>query len=78
MDEIGKTYYYKYKGIIKKGKLVNETKAWFIFDNGDLIRSYSPLYDTREELENISNLVEEMYKNTYVPNVVHIPNYSTR
>ena len=51
MDQIGKKYFYETRaGTIKHAKLVRATKAWFIFDNGDWIERYRPLFETKEEL----------------------------
>ena len=45
MDQIGKKYFYETRaGTIKHAKLVRTTKAWFVFDNGDWIERYRPLY----------------------------------
>ena len=78
-EVIGKTYFYQTKGgTIKQSKLTGKSKAWLMFENGDWIESYSNLYETKEELINVNNLVSSMYKNTYVPDVVHIPNRFTR
>lgn len=75
MEELGKQYYYSTPGgTVKQGVLVRKTPAWNIFDNGDWIKSFSPLYETKEQLENINKLVHAMYVNTYVPDVVHVPN----
>lgn len=75
MIELGKTYYYQTKGgTIKHSVLVGQTKAWNIFENGDWIESYSPLYETKEQLQAINGLVHAMYVNTYVPDMVHVPN----
>lgn len=76
---IGKTYFYQTNGgTIKQAKLIGKSKAWLMFDNGDWIRSYSPIYETKEELLNVNGIVNAMYKNTYVPNIVYIPNNFTR
>lgn len=74
--EKGKVYFYESKtrgGAIRHGRLVRTTPAWLIFDNGDWIESFSPLYETKEELVNVRMLVGVMHKNTYVPNVAHLP-----
>ena len=42
--------------------LINDdTKAWFIFDNGDWIERYRPLFETKEELVNVDRIVKGMY-----------------
>jgi len=75
MDQIGKKYFYETRaGTIKHAKLVRTTKAWFVFDNGDWIERYRPLFETKEELVNVNRIVKAMYENTYCPEVVHIPN----
>ena len=75
MDQIGKKYFYETRaGTIKHAKLIRTTKAWFVFDNGDWIERYRPLFATKEELVNVNRIVKAMYENTYCPEVVHIPN----
>lgn len=75
MDQIGKKYFYETRaGTIKHAVLVRTTKAWFIFDNGDWIEKYRPLFETQEELVNVNKIVKGMYEDTYCPEVVHIPN----
>ena len=66
---INKKYFYEKCGKIKSGVLQKETKAFYIFDNGDYIERYKTLFET---------IVKTMYINTYVPEVVHIPNRFTR
>lgn len=79
MITVGNEYYYETKGkTIKHSILVRQTPAWNIFENGDWIESYSPLYETKEEIYNVNLIVDTMYKATYVPNVVHLPNAFTR
>ena len=74
-EEIGKTYYYVTKGgTINQSKLVSKTPAWLIFENGDHMSIYTPLCDTEEEIKFVVGLVNAMYRKTYVPDVVHIPN----
>ena len=76
---IGNIYFYETKGgTIKQSKLIGKSKAWLMFENGDWIESYSQIYETKEELLNINEIVNAIYKNTYVPDVVHIPNRFTR
>ena len=75
MDQIGKKYFYETRaGTIKHAMLVRTTKAQFVFDNGDWIERYRPLFETKEELANVNNIVQAMYENIYCPEVVHIPN----
>ena len=75
MEEIGKEYFYQTKGgTVKKGRLVSQTPAWNCFDNGDWVERYSPLYESKEMLEEINKLVHAMYVTTYVPEVLHVPN----
>ena len=75
MGQTGKKYFYETRaGTIKHAMLVRTTKAWFIFDNGDWIEKYRPLFETKEELVNVNNIVKAVYENTYCPEVVHIPN----
>ena len=75
MEQIGNKYYYQTRGgTIKHSTLVRKTGAWLIFENGDWIPRFSPLYETCEQLEYINNLVHKMYLSTHVPDVVHIPN----
>ena len=79
MESVGKEYYYQTNGgTIKHSILRRQTPAWNIFENDDWIRRYSPLYETIEELKNINSIVDKMYKETYVPDVVHLPNAFTR
>ena len=79
IPEIGKEYYYETRGhSIRHNVLVAQTPAWNIFKNGDHIARYSPLYETKEEVEGIAQLVHKMYVDTYVPEVVHIPNAFTK
>lgn len=79
---IDKKYYYEKYGKIKSGVLQKETKAFYIFDNGDYIKKYNTLFETEIEAETITataeRIVKAMYINTYVPEVVHIPNRFTR
>ena len=67
---------------ILKGVLQKETKAFYIFDNGDCIERYKTLFETEAEAETITEtankIVKAWFVNTYVPEVVHIPNRFTR
>ena len=74
MEIIGKEYYYETKGdTIKHSVLKRQTPAWNIFENGDWVERYAPLYETVEELENVGKIVKAMYMSAHVPNVVHFP-----
>ena len=79
---INKKYYYEKYGKIKSGILLKETKAFYIFDNGDYIEGYKTLFETEAEAETITEtankIVKAWFVNTYVPEVVHIPNRFTR
>ena len=76
--QINKKYFYEKHGKIKSGILLKETRAFYIFDNGDYIERYKTLFETEAEAEAITEMankiVKAMYVNTYVPEVVHIPN----
>ena len=80
--EIYKKYFYEKHGKIKSGILQRETKAFYIFDNGDYIEGYKTLFETESEAKAITKeaetIVKSMYINTYVPEVVHVPNRFTR
>ena len=80
--QIGKKYFYEKHGKIKSGVLQNETKTFYIFDNGDYIERYKTLFETEAEAETITEtankIVKAWFVNTYVPEVVHIPNRFTR
>ncbi len=79
---IDKKYFYEKHGKIKSGILQRQTKAFYIFDNGDYIEAYKTLFETEAEAETIirtaDRIVKNMYVDTYVPEVVHIPNRFTR
>lgn len=79
---IDKKYFYEKHGKIKSGVLQKETKAFYIFDNGDYIERYKTLFETEAEAETITEtankIVKAWFVNTYVPDVVHIPNRFTR
>lgn len=79
---INKKYYYEKHGKIKSGILQRETKVFYIFDNGDYIERYKTLFETEAEAETITETANKIVKawfiNTYVPEVVHIPNRFTR
>lgn len=79
---IDKKYYYEKYGKIKSGVLQKETKAFYIFDNGDYIERYKTLFETEAEAETITEtankIVKAWFVSTYVPDVVHIPNRFTR
>lgn len=80
--EIGKKYFYEKYGKIRSGNLQRETKAFYIFDNGDYMEKYKCFYETEAEAETMTEMVDkivkDIYINTYVPDVVHIPNRFTR
>ena len=80
--QIGKKYFYDKNGKIKSGILQRKTKAFYIFDNGNYIEGYKTLFETEAEAETMTEtankIVKAMYINTYVPDVVHIPNRFTR
>ena len=46
---INKIYFYEKHGKIKSGILLKETKAFYIFDNGDYIERYKTLFETEAE-----------------------------
>ena len=79
---INKIYFYDKHGKIKSGILLKETKAFYIFDNGDYIERYKTLFETEAEAETITEttnrIVKAWYINTYIPEVVHVPNRFTR
>lgn len=79
---INKIYFYEKHGKIKSGILLKETKAFYIFDNGDYIERYKTLFETEAETETITEttnrIVKAWYINTYIPEVVHVPNRFTR
>lgn len=76
--EIGKKYFYEKHDNIKSGVLQRITRAFYIFDNGDYIERFKTIYNTQTEAETtteiINKIVKDMYINTYVPEVVHLPN----
>ena len=72
MDVIGKNYFYETKaGAIKNAKLTRTTKAWYVFDNGDWIERYTPLFETEEELLAVNEIVRAIYDATPVPDVIN-------
>jgi hypothetical protein len=79
---INKKYFYEKCGKIKNRILLKETKAFYIFDNGDYIERYKTLFETEAEAETITEtankIVKAWFVNTYVPEVVHIPNKFTK
>ncbi len=80
--EINKKYFYEKFDTVQSGVLLKETRAFYIFDNGDHVRRYHVLYDTETEakttIETAKKIVKQMYIKTYVPETVHIPNRFTK
>lgn len=76
MEQIGKIYYYQNRGgTILHSRLVRMTKAWYIFENGDWIPRYSPIYSSIEEQQLVEQIVKDLGKNIHVPDVLHLPNH---
>ena len=81
--EVGKTYWFNTNGGIRKGVYKGSTKSWHIFSSEDgshnmYVKLWSNIATSREDLEEINGVVDKMARDTYVPDVVHLPNRFTR
>ena len=81
--EVGKTYWFNTNGGIRKGVYKGSTKSWHIFSTEDgsnnmYVKLWSNIATSREDLEEINGVVDKMARDTYVPDVVHLPNRFTR
>jgi hypothetical protein len=80
--EIGKTYYFNYRGGIVSGVYKGSTKAWHMFDDGSRfginVPKWTNIATCREDLEAVNAIVNRIDKDTHVPGTVHLPNRFTR
>ncbi len=81
--EIGRRYYFSTQGGIRSGIYKGSTKAWHIFGAEDgahnhYVNIWSNIATSKEDLEMIDAVVDNIEKDTYVPDVVNFPNRFTR
>ena len=79
----GKTYWFDYQGGIRSGVYKGSTNAWHIFSTDDgsynmYVKKWANIATSKEDIERINGIVDRMAKDTYVPDVVHLPNRFTR
>lgn len=68
--EKGKTYFYEKYGRVKSGIFRGQTKAWLIFENGDYLHIWEPVFENESDLHIVNTIVDAMEKTTRVPDKV--------